>query len=448
MLVKISDWAWLPLKDYPPHLLGKLKERLTISPRRTSKHQEEILPIELYRQRHDSIGIPRTFFLKNKKPTHQIIDEMSYGRPIDVKFNGTLKDDQQEAVDKIVKCFASDELNDSSTGGIIRAVPGYGKTVVAIKIWTELARTGIVIVHKKFLVDQWRDRIKTFAPDARVGIIQQDRCEFGDDYDISIAMIQSLVKRQREYPKELWSWPSVVCSDEVHRVGSKFWSKVVPFFTGRHRIGLSATPRRKDRADDVFFFHIGDVLYNSKTRKVVPKIRRVFTKFELYRTPRFNPNKASKEIQLRFLCSNPDRNRLIIGELLKATEKGRTVLVLSERRKHLELLSGMFGEVKSKECVSDFYVGGRLAKELEIAGKANVIFATYMMAKEALDLPQLDTLFLVTPIMDVEQPVGRIMREYPDKKQPIVVDFIDSKVKRFEGLFKARLYFYQKNGMI
>ncbi len=320
-------------------------------------------------------------------------------------------------------------------------------TVMGLGLWTAMKRTAVVTVGQKFLVDQWKKRIEQFVPGARVGIIQQNKCQFGDDYDISIAMMQSLVARKDSYPEELWDAFGLVISDETHRVGAKSWANVVPMFNARYRLGLTATPRRKDGCDKVFFWHIGKILYKSKTKRMTPKVRRIFTGFEFYVNGNFDPNEHSKELQMKFLCANYGRNKLIVDELNKAVRAGRKVIVLSERRKHLEKLRALFGEVKPEHCTVDFYVGGRKQSELDIAEKASVLFCTYQMTKEALDIPALDTAFLTTPYSDVEQAVGRIMREHDDKKDPVVVDFIDSKVNRFKRLWNARLRFYRKEKM-
>lgn len=320
-------------------------------------------------------------------------------------------------------------------------------TVCALGLWVKFGVSCIVVVQKSFLLEQWKKRIQQFVPDARIGIIQQDRCEFGEGYDISIAMVQSLANRRDVYPEELWSWPGLVITDETHRFGAKTWASVVPLFTGRYRVGLSATLRRKDGADNTFFWHIGKVLYKSKVKRLTPKLRRVFTGFEFRVTPKSDPNDFPDSVKLKFLCGNPKRNALIVDELVKAASVGRKILVLSERRKHLEKLRDLFAPKKDENCIVDFYVGGRTTAELDIAEKADVVLGTYQMAKEALDIPKLDTAFFVSPISDVEQAAGRIMRPSPGKRDPIIVDFIDSEVRSYARKWNARLRFYRQNGM-
>jgi superfamily II DNA or RNA helicase len=443
MLVRVSDWAWLPLDEYPSDSLTRLKDELTIQPRRTSEHQEDIPPIELYCDEFDGvIGIPRGFFFARSCKSHDVSMEVSLGRPIKTNFAGKLREDQEEARAVVIE----EQLN-GRLGGLVQAKPGYGKTVVALSIFASMGVNAIVVVHKQFLLDQWVERIKQFIPSARIGRIQKDKCEFGKGYDISVAMIQSLVKRRMSYPSELWSDFGLAIYDECHRVSSPTWSAVAPLFTAKYRLGLSATPRRLDGTEDVFFNHIGPIVYKSRVKRVVPKLRRIFTGFKLVRTPRFDPNRVSKEIQLRFLCKSPERNNLIVDELSKAVNVGRKVIVLSERLKHLDLLREKFEEIKPDGCVVDYYVGGRTKEELRKAEGADVLLCTYQMTKEGLDIPSLDTMFLTTPISDVEQSVGRIMREYDGKKEPVVTDFIDENVTRFARSWNSRRRFYIKEKM-
>ena len=48
-------------------------------------------------------------------------------------------------------------------GGLISIPPGRGKTVLAIWIAAKLKLKTLVIVHKSFLMDQWKERIEMFT---------------------------------------------------------------------------------------------------------------------------------------------------------------------------------------------------------------------------------------------------------------------------------------------
>jgi hypothetical protein len=340
-------------------------------------------------------------------------------------------------------------------------------TVVSLGVWTRISRKAIVIVNKGFLLKQWVRRIKGrrnkageliqpgFAPNARVGIIRGKKCEYGDDYDISIAMIHSLSEHVDELPEEFWRSFGLVITDEVHRIGAPTWGNIVPRFYSAYRLGVTATPRRKDGAEKVFFWHIGEILHVSKVKRVTPRLRRIFTGLVFRSARSWDPNQASRESQIRKLAPNQERNALIIRELLIASKKGRKIIVLSERRRQLELLNEMFKKaaptkmVKGKEIpvTSAFYVGGMKEEELDESELADVLWSTYQMTAEALDIPALDTAFLASPVSDPEQSVGRIMREYGDKEPPIISDFIDAGVPEFARMWNKRKEFYIREGM-
>jgi superfamily II DNA or RNA helicase len=326
-------------------------------------------------------------------------------------------------------------------------------TVLSLNAFTKIGRSALVIVNRGFLQDQWVKRIKGtsrisgFVPDARVGIIKGKKCQYGDGFDISIAMIQTLAAQKDKLPPEFWNSFGLIINDEVHRISAPSWADIVPRFSASYRIGVSATPRRKDGMEPVFFSHIGMVLHESKVKRVTPKLRRIYTSLQIPQTRSFIPNRAGDEVLKRWLVKSPGRNQLIVDELVMASRAGRKIIVLSERRKHLEILKDMFDAVKPEEVETSFYLGGMKRDDLEKAESADVIFSSYQMTSEAFDVPELDTAFLVSPISDVEQAVGRIMREYGDKLPAVVTDFIDDAIPRFSSMWNKRREFYIKEGM-
>jgi len=319
-------------------------------------------------------------------------------------------------------------------------------TVMACATMAELQVPTLVVVHKEFLVNQWKERIAQFLPTAKVGIVQQDDCDFGGK-SIAIGMMQSLT--QKMYSTLFYRWPGLVIFDETHRIGAATFSHVPPKFAARYRLGLTATPRRKDGAESVFFYHIGKVLHASQEQRLRPKVKRVSTGFKLVRSGNFNLSLAPKSLLLKFLCGSTHRNRKISETLVEAVQAGRKVIVLSERLQHLDTLQQMFltlwqekGGSEPPSCGS--YVGGMSQEALAVAAKAQIIFATSQYAQEGLDLPALDTLFLTTPLADVEQAVGRILRPHPDKKDPIVVDFRDDEVPLCKKFAEMREQLYER----
>ena len=205
--------------------------------------------------------------------------------------------------------------------------------------------------------------------------------------------------------------------------------------------------------EDVFFHHIGPVVYQSSEQRMTPKIRRVWTDFRLVQTPTLNPALISKTLLLKFLCGNKARNTLVSEQIVQALNAGRKPIVLSERLNHLDLLEAevrrlWLAQHPSDPLTTGFYVGGQDEDALDEAAKARIIFATRQFAEEGLDIPSLDTIFLTTPMSDVEQAVGRILRPCEGKKEPVVVDIRDDKAAQCLRAGDTRDRFYRTKGWL
>jgi len=349
-------------------------------------------------------------------------------------------------------------------------------TVWACALIAEMGVPTIVFVQNEALVDQWRESFEVFLPDARVGTIQGDSCDH-HGYHVTVAMMQSV--HRRNYPDTLYDWPGLLIFDEVHRVSAPTFSQIPPMFKARWRVGLSATPRRADGTEDVFFFHLGKMLHAAHQSTMKPTLKRVWTEFDVVPPkPAITENEA---LLLRLVCANPRRNRIIVDQITRAVQAGRYILVLSKRLKHLSLLEEQFregwktilpkghpvagrllklvqaGDAKAelellkwkerhglKTPTTSFCVGGVRGDALVEAKMAQVIFATYQFASEGFDVPRLDTLVMATPIYDPEQPWGRILREHSGKKAPIVVDLRDDYIPMYARWGRNRDDYYEQ----
>ena len=446
MKVVIDRYAWLPKHELTITQLQSIRDSLLVVPNKVGDQGDEPKPIELWEETELHLGVPREFFEKHRKPHHEADYRYSKGSVVlnePLKFVGALRDEQSEALNVFLSEFAQPEV----TGGILRASPGWGKTVWTCALTAKLRVPTLVFLHKEFLMDQWRERIEQFLPEASVGLVQQDKCDF-EGRDIVLAMVHSLAGR--EYPAALYEWPGLIVTDETHRIGAYTWSPVPAKFPARWRLGISATPRRKDRADDVFLYQIGPVRFKASEQRMKPKIKRVWSTFRLLKTERFNPSLAPRTLIIKFLVASATRNDRIVDQVLRAVQVGRKVLVLSERLQHLDRLTALFekawaaAEPDKPVPAVGFYVGGTKKAEREEAATASVIMATSQYAQEGLDIPALDTLVLATPMSDVEQAVGRILRPSKGKKDPIVVDIRDDNIPAFRKAAEARDRLYAR----
>jgi len=230
---------------------------MTIVPAKPEQYDDgDTKPIFMYQETDTEFGIAREYFIERRRNRHVVDFQITHGRddwhPASFNPEVTLRTEQQQCLDTVVAKFGA-----GHHGGMIRAVPGWGKTVLGCALIAKLNVPTLVIVHKEFLMNQWYERITgtgdddtpAFIPEAKVGLCQQDVCDFRGK-TVVLAMVHSVAARR--YHEDFYDWPGLVIVDECHRMGAYTWSPVPARFACRYRVGLSATSRRKDGADNVF----------------------------------------------------------------------------------------------------------------------------------------------------------------------------------------------------
>jgi len=444
MQIHVDGWAWLDVSGWSQSDVVKLQDSLVVVPRQYKDDDSPPKPVYLYREevRDDGVflGIPRKHPLVERLGTTFTYD-VSLGSPIDVKFHGTPRYDQGTAVEHFVKLFHGKPFE----GGILRARGGWGKTVWAAQLIAAMKMTAMVVVHGGYLMDQWEERLDQYLPTARVGRVRQGRCDYAG-YDVVIVSIDSLASDTRVYPEELDRWSGLIFSDEVHIIGAQTWAPTIPLFNAAYRVGLSATPRRWDGCAKVFDLHIGKVEYASKTKTMDAKIRRCFTNFKIRKRSPLHEDPPDFVV-MRQLKKDPERNDFILDELHLAIDAGRRIMLFSEYRDHLEMLKAAVDATRPSSPTA-FFWGGQTREEEAAAKLVQVMFLTYRKASAALDIPDADSMFLVTPRSDIEQAYYRVARMKEGKKTPVITDFIDHLVPFLDRKWKARQRFYRSVGAL
>ena len=395
----------------------------------------------LYMESPNSLYIPR-FYAQDKfgEPT---INKMNEGVSINLKFNGSLRNEQKPIIELYKKAC------EKRGGGLISLKCGGGKTVLALWIIAMLQKKTIVIVHKDFLMTQWRDRIQQFLPEARIGKIQQNTIDI-ENKDIVLAMVQSL--SQKEYDSKVFSSFGLAIFDECHHLGAEVFSKSMAKVASKYMLGLSATPDRKDGLRKVFEWFIGPMVYCTKEKN------KDYIETRLYEYHDEDPIYSKIELlynkkpclprMINNICDHLPRN-LFINDIIKSEyEKGRKILVLSDRREYLNRTQQWCNENISND-VAGQYVGGLKPSELRDSQEKDIILGTFSMASEGMDIPKLNTIILASPKSDVVQSVGRILREKADvrKFHPLVIDFKDThpNLSIFNRQCDKRITYYKKS---
>ena len=399
----------------------------------------------LYMESPNSIYIPRFYAYDIfGKPDKSKIDE---GQDIDISFNGSLRKEQEPIIDLYKQACLE------KGGGLISLKCGGGKTVLALYIISMLKKKTIVVVHKDFLMTQWRDRITQFLPNARIGKIQQNTIDI-ENKDIVLAMVQSL--SQKEYDPDVFSTFGLAVFDECHHLGAEVFSKSMAKVASKYMLGLSATPDRKDGLRKVFEWYIGPMVYSSKS-----DVNKDFIETRIYeydniqdiqysKIDKIHTKNGPKPCMPRMINNISDcihRNNFI-NELIKTEYiKGRKLLVLGDRREYLNRTEKWIKDNIDPNIVGQ-YVGGMKPAELRDSQEKDIILGTYSMASEGMDIPKLNTIVLSSPKSDVVQSVGRILREKAEvrKFHPLVIDFIDvhPNLSVFSKQCDKRISFYKK----
>ena len=155
------------------------------------------------------------------------------------------------------------------------------------------------------------------------------------------------------------------------------------------------------------------------------------------------------------MAFNPDRNELIAADLVDNQEHSN--LILSDRLEHLrDLMNRLPPKLKEQAVMIDGKMTSKKAKALRERaieemrqGRKRYLFATYSLAREGLDIPRLDRLYLTTPQKDyavITQSIGRIARAFEGKGEPICYDYVDDGILYLVKSYKKRCTTYRKCG--
>lgn len=369
-------------------------------------------------------------------------ESIDYGDPI------PLYPYQQKAVGEAVRGLY----------GILQSKAGSGKTQMGIALIREYGRRALWLCHTLDLVKQSKERAERYMDTSLIGTITEGKVNIGKG--VTFATIQTMCKLDLARYKDMWD---VIIVDECHRVAGTptamtQFSKVLNSLSARHKYGLSATVHRSDGMIIATYALLGNVVYTVPDEAVADKVMRVGIKpvgtgVGISRTCLNTDGTLNYTKLITYLCESDARND-VIHECLVA-ESDKSCLILSDRLEHLSsLMSVLPLRMRDKAVMISGKMTTKKGKaEREQAledmrtGRKKYLFATYSLAKEGLDIPCLERLFMVTPQKDyavITQSIGRIARVCEGKADPICYDFIDN-IGYLVKSYKKRCTTYRKN---
>ncbi|WP_445946340.1 TOTE conflict system archaeo-eukaryotic primase domain-containing protein [Shewanella sp.] len=335
--------------------------------------------------------------------------------------------------------------------GILHAPTAFGKTVTAIGMITKRKTNTLILVHNRQLLDQWRERLKSFLPDIEVGVIGGGKLK--PTGVIDIATYQSLINQKDNSVLELVQDYGHVIVDECHHVSAPRFEMVLNEVRAKYVLGLTATPERQDGHQKIIFMAAGPIRHKVKST-TEEKFEQQVVVHQLYDNPPkqliHSEDRPKISDAYRWIMENDERTLRIINDVLACIKQSQHPIVLTERREHAETIHAMLQE---RKIDSVFLKGAMRASERKAVEDklptAQVVVATGKYVGEGFDLPRLDTLLLAMPIAwkgSLAQYAGRIHRESDGKKRVTIHDYVDCSLPMLHRMFKKREKSYKAMG--
>jgi len=377
----------------------------------------------------------------------EVIDERYAGIPIECKFQGTLRPDQDAAVRALLRFDT----------GVLAAATAFGKTVVSAKMIAERGANSLVLVHRRQLLDQWTAQLREFLglkPEflGSIGGGKHQPSKF-----IDVALIQSLCRKG--IVDDIVGEYGHLIVDECHHIPASSFEQVARKCKSRYVLGLSATATRKDGHHPIIFMQCGPARFyvgaKQATRSHPFRHRVVFRPTKFVFCAREDKKLSINEIY-DALTTDESRNEMIFEDVLRciAVEK-RSPILITERRDHLEMFAKRFQPFVKNIIV---FRGGMGRKQRQKIGEhlnripdadERLLIATGRYLGEGFDDARLDTLFLTLPISwkgTLAQYAGRLHRLHYNKREVRIYDYVDQKVTMLERMYKRRLQGYRALG--
>lgn len=374
-----------------------------------------------------------------------IDDKRHAGTLTDFSFHGTLSEIQQQTVAELIRHDI----------GIFVAPPGSGKTVVGA--WLAAARncSTLVLVHRKPLLDQWVAQLSRFLdlPPKKIGVIGSGKNKATGILDV--AMMQSLVRKD-EVADLVANYGQVIV-DECHHLPAFSFERVLGEVKAKYVVGLTATPYRRDGHQPIIHLQCGPIRFSMNRKQHATDI--AFTRRLILRETGFILADADGDITIQEiyarLTSDRQRNQLILADIRQALAEGRSPILLTERKDHLEYLAGELRQTVKHLIVLQGGMGVKQQRQVMEhlasipADEERLILATGRYIGEGFDDARLDTLFLALPISwkgILVQYAGRLHRLHPGKEEVQVYDYVDSSVPMLAKMHGNRMKGFKAMG--
>jgi len=245
--------------------------------------------------------------------------------------------------------------------------------------------------------------------------------------------VQTLANRKDSLPAGFRHYFGVAFYDEGHHLSAPHFVKAADLFYG-DRFSLTATATRADGMESIYQYHLGPIIYQDLEQDLIPET--TFHQLE------WDPSKEQLAAMIDKGGTNNHglycvmigtvnwRNQYIIDQIVPEIEEGRDILVLAHTKEHVRSLFTEYpyegGSIITAEDVPDF------EERLVLLKETNPVFATFALAKEALDKISLAGLHICSSFAssnDLQQSWGRTQREDDEKLNPNIHVYEDRRIR-------------------
>ncbi len=333
--------------------------------------------------------------------------------------------------------------------GVIVAPPGSGKTVMGLELVARCKQPTLILVHRKELLDQWVERAVSFLGIEKkdIGIVGSGKKKWGEK--LTVATIQTLYTMLDELP-EIAKQFGLVIVDECHHIPANTFGQVIEKFNPFYMYGLTATPQRKNNDEKMIFTKVGQIIItiNPFTDEHYGGSRpkpRIHIRETTLHIP-FDYTQDTFELLNKVVICDATRNQMIVKDVLKEVKNGKKILVLTERKDHVELLNlylRYFCDVIPLTGDDNKTLRNKKLTQVR-KDDFDVLIATGQLMGEGVDISNLDCLFLVYPFSfegKLIQYIGRIQRT---KNEQVIYDYRDINIPFLEKQFKKRYSYYSE----
>lgn len=374
-----------------------------------------------------------------------VTDERVTGALVDLEFRGALTPVQQSAASALLR----------HETGVLVAPPGIGKTVVGTYLIAARKCNTLVLVHRRPLLDQWLAQLALFLGVDQKEIGQIAGAKRKQTGRVDVAMIQSLVRQ--DTVADLVADYGQVIVDECHHLPAVQFERVLREVKARYVVGLTATPRRRDGHQPITEMQLGPMRF--KVDSKAQASARLFEHRLIARETSFRLSAGSERSGIQelyaALARDEARNAIILNDIVRALEEGRSPIVLTERKEHLEYFASRLERIARHLVVLQGGMGARADRavraQLEAIPPADerLLLATGRYIGEGFDDARLDTLFLALPVSwkgTLVQYTGRLHRLHPGKREVRIFDYVNREVTVLLRMFEKRLRGYRAIG--